>query len=146
MRIARNADIPSIEAVVADAFAAFTEETGIVPAPVATDWVTVISALGISVATRDEEIVGVLVMWPHPDHVLVETIAVAPSEQGSGVGTGLLDRSEALALETGSRTVRLYTNAAMTQALSYYPRRGFTEIGRTTEHGFDRVFFEKRLP
>lgn len=145
VRGARNADLPALQAVVAAAFAPFVDRTGIRPAPLDTDWPTVISALGASVATRDDRIVGVLVLWPHPDHVLVETLAVAPEEQGGGVGSALLDRAELAAIESGSNTVRLYTNAAMAEALAYYPRRGFRETVRYTEHGFSRVLFEKRL-
>jgi N-acetylglutamate synthase-like GNAT family acetyltransferase len=148
MRTARNADIPAIDALVAAAFAAFAAfaaETGVVPAPMTTDWETVISARGVSVATRGDRIVRVLVAWPHPDHVLVETLAVAPAEQGTGVGSALLDRSELAAIESGANTVRLSTNAAMMQALAYSPRHGFQEVGRRTEHGYDRVVFEKRL-
>ena len=145
VRAARVADIPSIEALVAAAFASFVADTGIVPAPLRTDWATMISAVGVSVAIRDDQVAGVLVIWPHPDHVLVETLAVAPSMQGAGVGSALLDRSELVAIETGSNAVRLYTNAAMQQALRFYPRHGFSEIDRRTEHGYDRVYFEKRL-
>jgi GNAT superfamily N-acetyltransferase len=145
VRAARHADVPAIEAVVAEAFAPFVARTGIRPAPLGTDRPTVISALGASVAVRDDRIVGVLVLRPHPDHVLVETLAVAPEEQGRGIGSTLLDRAEPVAIESGSNTVRLYTNAAMTEALAYSPRRGFRETGRYTEHDFSRVLFEKRL-
>ena len=145
VRAAREADVPAVVRLVADAFAPFVARTGVVPAPLATDWPTVVSALGALVALRDDRVVGVLVRWPHPDHVLVETLAVAPAEQGAGVGTVLLDTAERLAIELGVNAVRLCTNAAMTENLVYYPRRGFVETGRRVEHGFDRVWFEKRL-
>jgi ribosomal protein S18 acetylase RimI-like enzyme len=145
VRAARNADVPALQALVAGAFAPFTASTGIRPAPVDTDWETVVWALGAVVATRDDRIVGVLVLWPHPDHVLVETLAVAPEEQGRGIGSALLDRAELTAIEAGTNAVRLYTNARMTEALAYYPRRGYAEVGRETVHGFSRVLFEKRL-
>jgi len=145
VRTARNADVPALQALVGSAFAPFTARTGIRPAPVDTDWETVVSALGAFVATRDDRIVGVLVLWPHPDHVLVETLAVAPEEQGRGIGSALLDRAELTAIEAGTNAVRLYTNARMTEALAYYPRRGYAEVGRETVHGFSRVLFEKRL-
>ena len=145
VRAARNADVPALQAIVGDAFAPVTARTGIRPAPVDTDWETVVWALGAVVATRDDRIVGVLVLWPHPDHVLVETLAVVPEEQGRGVGSALLDRAELVAIESGTNTVRLSTNAGMTEALAYYPRRGYTEVGRETVHGFARVLFEKRL-
>jgi len=145
VRAARNADIPAIERLVADAFAAFVTRTGIRPAPLGHDWTTVISAVGASVATRDERIVGVLVLWPHPDHVLVDTLVIAPEEQGGGIGSALLDRAELTAIETGANAVRLSTIAAMTEALAFTSRRGFTEVGRDVQDGFDRVRLEKRL-
>lgn len=145
VRAARDADVAAITAVVHAAFAPFTAATGIVPAPLATDWPTVISALGAQVATRDDRVVGVLVLWPHPGHVLVETLAVDPSAQAGGVGTVLLDRAELLAIESGSNRVRLSTNAAMADSLDYYDRRGFVEVGRGREDGFDRVMLQKRL-
>ena len=41
--------------------------------------------------------------------------------------------------------IRLYTNAAMTENLSHYPRRGYTETHQAHRDGFHRVFFRKRL-
>ena len=34
----------------------------------------------------------------------------------------------------------------MTENVERYPKLGYVEVGRGHEHGFDRVFFEKRLP
>jgi hypothetical protein len=39
--------------------------------------------------------------------------------------------------------IRLDTNAAMTENLSFYPRLGHRETGRAEQSGFDRVFFTK---
>jgi hypothetical protein len=33
----------------------------------------------------------------------------------------------------------------MTENLAFYPALGYTEVDRRREHGFERVFFEKRL-
>lgn len=143
VRTARNADVPALEALVAGAFAPFAARTGARPAAVA--WETVVWALGASVATRDDRVVGVLVLWPHPDHVLVETLAVAPEEQGRGVGSALLDRAELTAIEAGSGTVRLAADAGMTEALDFFPRRGYREVGRSVDAGAERIRFEKRF-
>ena len=145
MRAGRDADIPDVERLVEAAFAPFVTETGIRPAPLSTDWPTVVSALGLMVATADERVVGALVVWPHPDHVLVETVAVDPASQHLGAGTALLGVAERLAIESGTNTVRLSTNTAMTANRAYYSRRGFVETGRGPEQGYDRVRFEKRL-
>ena len=42
--------------------------------------------------------------------------------------------------------VRLYTNEAMTENLTFYPRHGYRETGRAVEHGFRRVYFSKAIP
>ena len=39
----------------------------------------------------------------------------------------------------------IYTNAAMTENLAYYPRHGYTQTHRAQLDGFQRVFFRKRL-
>lgn len=43
----------------------------------------------------------------------------------------------------GLNEVRLYTNAAMTENLTYYPRHGYRETHRATQDGYRRVFFTK---
>ena len=41
--------------------------------------------------------------------------------------------------------VRLYTNEAMTESLSYYPRHGYAETDRAEQDGFRHVYFRKPL-
>jgi ribosomal protein S18 acetylase RimI-like enzyme len=88
---------------------------------------------------------GALVTEVHADHLLLETVAVAPGAQGSGYGRMLLDRAEDDAAELGLPEIRLYTNEAMTENLTFYPRHGYRETGRGTEDGFRRVYFSKML-
>jgi hypothetical protein len=57
----------------------------------------------------------------------------------------LLAFAETHALKSATRTLRLYTNAAMTENLELYPRLGYQETARRTENGFERVFFTKQL-
>ncbi len=86
-----------------------------------------------------DAVVGALVTEDRADHLLLETIAVAPSAQGSGYERLLLQRAERDAIELGLTEVRLYTNAAMTENVSFYPRHGYRETGRALEDGFRRV-------
>jgi hypothetical protein len=53
--------------------------------------------------------------------------------------------AEARAHALGLGVLRLYTNAAMSENLRFYPALGYRETGRRRQEGFDRVFFEKRL-
>lgn len=75
-------------------------------APDLGDWATAVSAHGPVVALREDAVVGVAVRWPHPDHVLLERLAVAPDERRSGIGTLLLDVVEREAIESGVNAVR----------------------------------------
>jgi hypothetical protein len=49
------------------------------------------------------------------------------------------DRARSL----GLGEIRLHTDEAMTENLSYYPRRGYAETHRAGQDGFRRVFFRK---
>ena len=40
----------------------------------------------------------------------------------------------------GLGEIRLYTNEAMTENLSYHPRRGYAQTHRAGQHGFRRVY------
>jgi ribosomal protein S18 acetylase RimI-like enzyme len=99
----------------------------------------------VSVADDDGAIVGLIVLVQEPDHLLVENVAVDPERQSEGIGRALLAFAEATAQEAGLSTLRLYTNAAMTENLAFYPRLGYEEIDRRTSNGFERVFFSKHL-
>jgi ribosomal protein S18 acetylase RimI-like enzyme len=146
VRDAREVDVPAIEHLVLAAFSRYAERMTVAPAPVTADYATLVSAHGCAVAERDGRVVGVLVRWPHPDHVYVETLAVAPEAQGGGIGALLLATAEDEAAAAGLDAVRLHTNAAMTENLEWYPRHGYVRTGRSAASGFDRVAFEKLLP
>lgn len=111
----------------------------------AADYTGTIEAGHVRLARDDSQMIGVLVCEPHPDHLLIENIAVAAEAQGNGVGALLLDEAETEARRLGLSELRLYTNAKMTENLAYYPRRGFRETGRRIENGYDRVYFSRHL-
>jgi hypothetical protein len=53
--------------------------------------------------------------------------------------------ADARARELGLGAIRLYTNAAMTENLALYPRRGYVETHRAEADGFSRVYSSTRL-
>jgi ribosomal protein S18 acetylase RimI-like enzyme len=81
-------------------------------------------------------LLGMVVTLAKPDHLLLDTVAVAESARGGGYGRILLDRAELDAAEQGLTEVRLVTNELMTENLGYYPRRGYAETGRGTQDGY----------
>jgi GNAT superfamily N-acetyltransferase len=70
---------------------------------------------------------GALVTHAMGDHLFLETVAVAPGAQGRGYGALLLARADQDAYEADLDEIRLYTNVAMTENLSFYPQPGAVE-------------------
>ena len=68
---------------------------------------------------------GLLVPGPEAD---VQTIAVAPSAQGRGVGTRLLRALTARAARSGARSLLLEVRADNAAAIALYEREGFERI------------------
>jgi RimJ/RimL family protein N-acetyltransferase len=68
---------------------------------------------------------GALVLDPRPDHLVVWSVAVAPSAQGTGLGNRLLDAAESRARRLGLPTLRLYTGERLTRNVAWYERRGY---------------------
>ena len=89
--------------------------------------------------------VGILVLIPHADHLLVENVAVDPAQQGRGIGRALLAFAEQRADELGLAELRLYTHVKMTENQAFYRRLGYRETERRAQSGFERVFMSKRL-
>jgi ribosomal protein S18 acetylase RimI-like enzyme len=143
IRRATAADLPLIEQLVTDAYGKYAERIGRKPAPMTADYASDLTAARVWVLCDASAVVGVLVTRAMEGYLLLDNVAVAPAAQGQGFGKMLLRRAEQDALELGLPQVRLYTNAAMTENLRFYPRHGFVETGRAMQDGFDRVFFAK---
>lgn len=145
IRRATTADLAEIRRVVDDAYTKYIERIGRPPAPMTADYAAALEHSRVWVLERGDAIVGALVTEANADHLLLEMVAVAPGAQGSGYGRLLLDRAESDATELGLTEVRLYTNEAMTENLTFYPRHGYRETGRALQDGYRRVFFSKTV-
>jgi ribosomal protein S18 acetylase RimI-like enzyme len=145
VRRAGEADVAALTAVAAEAYRPYVPRIGREPAPMTANYGQAVGSGLTWVAEADGEIVGLLVLVVHPDHLLLENVAVRPAAQGRGVGARLLALAEDEARARGLDEVRLYTNEAMTENLAYYPRHGYTETHRAEQDGFRRVFFAKHL-
>jgi len=115
------------------------------PAPMTADYALIAGSGSAWVAEQRGRLVGLLVLEPAADHLLLENVAVDPDVQGNGVGSRLLRLAEEQAEAQGLNEVRLYTNAAMIENLTYYPRHGYRETHRATQDGYRRVFFTKAV-
>jgi N-acetylglutamate synthase-like GNAT family acetyltransferase len=145
IRRATTSDLTAIRRLIADAYTKYIERIGRRPAPMTADYAAALEHSRVWVLETGDAIVGALVTEDRADHLLLETVAVAPDAQGNGYGQLLLGRAERDAAELGLAEVRLYTNEAMTENLSFYPRHGYRETGRAVEDGFRRVYFSKSV-
>lgn len=144
IRRALAADEPAMRACAESAYARYVAAIGRKPAPMVADFATQIRAGHVHVAVDDAgRLTGFVVFYPKDGGMFLENVAVRPDAAGRGIGGALIRFCEDEARRAGLATVRLYTNAKMTENLSLYRRLGYVEIGRKMEDGFDRVFFEK---
>jgi ribosomal protein S18 acetylase RimI-like enzyme len=144
----RPAEIQEAGAVtmlVREAYAKYVGRIGREPAPMLVDYEAAIMARETWVLVEGDETSGVLVMRPENDHLFVETVAVRPDRQGSGLGRRLMAFVEEAARDRGLREIQLYTNEKMEENLPFYRSLGFEETGRRFDEGYRRVFMKKRL-
>ena len=109
------------------------------------DYTNLIHSEVVYVATLDDRLVGLIVLWSKEDHLYIDNIAVLPEAQGNGVGAALLDFADAQAQRAGLNEIRLYTNEKMAENIQYYPRKGFRETHRASDAGYQRVYFSRIL-
>jgi GNAT superfamily N-acetyltransferase len=145
IRAAAATDAPKVAQIVEDAYRRHTPRMGRPPGPMLDDYSARISEGVVWVIEEGATIVGILVLLPKPDHLLLDNIAVSPSHQGLGFGRRLLVFAEAEALRQGYREIRLYTHETMTENQRLYAAIGYEETGRGSEAGYERVFMRKQL-
>jgi ribosomal-protein-alanine N-acetyltransferase len=81
------------------------------------------------VAVQGEEVVGYAGLCDYPDEAFVQTIAVARSAQGAGLGARLLQALLDEAERRGQRRVLLEVRADNDRAVALYERFGFRRTG-----------------
>jgi ribosomal protein S18 acetylase RimI-like enzyme len=145
IRSADSADVPTIERIVHDAYQHYLARMGKPPGPMLDDYAARVSEGVVWVVENAGTVVGILVLLPKPDHLLLDNIAVNPRHQHLGFGRLLLEFAEAEARRQGYGEIRLYTHQTMTENQRLYAAIGYEEMGRGTEAGYERVFMRKRL-
>ena len=145
IRLASINDLPEIQRIVRDAYVRYVERIGKPPAPMLDDYRQHILAREAWVMLNEIDMTGVLVLISHPDHLLLDNVAVDPRIQGKGIGRALIEFAEREAVRRGHNEIRLFTHQKMYENLLMYLRLGYKEIGRGMQDGFDRVFFRKLI-
>ena len=144
-RPAREGEAETLRRIAAAAYQHYVPRIGRAPAPMTADYTAAVHRGQAWVAVEDGEVTGFVILVTEPGYLLLENVAVLPAAQGRGIGARLLALAEEHARSLRLPEIRLYTNEAMTENLTYYARHGYTETHRMQQDGFQRVFFRKRL-
>lgn len=146
IRRATSADEARLGALQKRAYVKYVPLIGAEPQPMAETASVLLDAYEVWVVDGVEDgLAGALVLRTAPDHLLIWSVAVDPTQQGTGLGRRLLDFAEAQAIERGLGEVRLYTNALFTENRKLYAHLGYAETGSETYEGRELVHMAKSL-
>jgi len=144
-RRATPQDVPSVHALVNEAFKKYIPLIGRKPLPMTADHAQLIANHQVWVLGEDGEIIAVLEMITNADALYIDTVAVKNSHQSRGVGKGLLAFAEAQARRLGLPALTLCTNERYQVLLAMYSKLGYVETHRVAVQGTDVVYMRKRL-
>ena len=145
IRAAVPSDVAAITRCVCAAYLRHIERVGKQPWPMLQDYSNVIRTSQVHVAEREGRILGVLELLVTDEGFLLDSVAVDPSAQGTGIGRQLLEFAEYEARRRGFQSIYLMTNEKMTENQELYARIGYVLFDRQTVHGYSRVLMRKPL-
>ena len=125
IRLAEPHEAGAIAAIVMAAYAKWVPLLGREPMPMRVDYEKAVREHRFDLAVERDAILGLIETVPHPDHLWIDNVAVAPAAQGRGIGRMLLDFTEARALAAGFPELRLVTNGVFESNIALYSRIGF---------------------
>jgi GNAT superfamily N-acetyltransferase len=98
------------------------------------------------VALIGPRIVGAVRARLDGELLLVGRLAIAPDQQGNGIGSRLLEAVEERGREAGASEAELFTGSLSEANLRLYEREGYAESQRVAgDDGIEQVFLRKRL-
>ncbi|MCC7272294.1 MAG: GNAT family N-acetyltransferase [Alphaproteobacteria bacterium] len=145
LRPATVADAVPVAALVDRAYGHYVARIGQKPYPMIVDYAEAIAAMQGHVVEEAGRIVGLLLLEPEEEWMMVENVAVDPSLQGRGLGRALMELAEAEARRQRLFEMRLYTHQMMLENQEIYERLGYVAYDRQTVHGRPRVYMRKPL-
>ncbi|MGH2994165.1 MAG: GNAT family N-acetyltransferase [Solirubrobacterales bacterium] len=145
LRPADGRDASKVAELVDDAYGHYVERIGILPGPMTEDYADVIRTRRVTVAESEGELVGVLVLGVTDEGFCIDSVAVDPSRQGTGLGRALLELAEAEARRAGFDSIYLFTHEKLAENLALYARIGYVEYDRRSPGDFSLVFMRKQL-
>ena len=125
IRMAEPHEAGAITAIVMAAYAKWVPLIGREPMPMRVDYEKAVLEHRFDLAVENGAILGLIETVPHPDHLWIDNVAVAPAALGRGIGRMLLAFTEERAIAAGHPELRLVTNGAFESNIALYARLGF---------------------
>jgi N-acetylglutamate synthase-like GNAT family acetyltransferase len=130
MRRATPADAATVRDLTRTAYAKWILLIGREPKPMTANYERAVVDHIIDLYEENGLAVALIEVIPQPTCLLIENIAVLPTQQGKGLGDLLLNHAETIAHSIHLNELQLYTNAAFISNIDFYARRGFQEFHR----------------
>lgn len=144
-RSAVSEDADTIRDIVRAAYVRWVPIIGREPLPMNADYQKAVSEHRIDLICSEKIITGLIEMMLREDHLWIENVAVAPAEQGKGIGRKLLAHAEAIAKQHGLSELRLLTNAAFISNVRLYEKTGYVITASEPFMGGTTLYLNKRL-
>jgi len=125
LRQAKATDAASIRELTRVAYAKWVPLIGREPKPMTANYEEAVARHRFDLLYIDGTLAALIETIRESDHLLVENVAVSPSQQGRGLGRRLMAHAETLARELGYREIRLYTNQRFVENITLYQKLGY---------------------
>ena len=145
IRPATPADVQNIRYLVRAAYAKWIPVIGREPLPMSADYERAVREHQINLLYADGEMVALIEMIPHSDHLYIENVAVLPERRGRGFGRLMLANAEQTAISRGLSEIRLHTNGAFDSNIALYQAINYRIDREEPFMGGTRVCMSKKI-
>jgi GNAT superfamily N-acetyltransferase len=145
IRSALSADAEAIRDLTRAAYAKWVALIGREPLPMQADYQRAVAEHTIDLLIDGGALAGLIEMILRPDHLWIESVAVAPEQQGRGYGRLLLARAERRAVEAERFEIRMQTNQAFAANLALYAKLAYVIDRVEPFRGGTIVHLSKRI-
>lgn len=130
MRRATPADAAAVRDLTRTAYAKWILLIGREPKPMTANYERAVVEHIIDLYEENRLPIALIEVIPQASYLLIENIAVLPTQQGKGLGALLLNHAETIARSLHLNELQLYTNAEFISNIEFYWRCGFHEFRR----------------
>lgn len=142
---ATPADASAVRQLVRAAYAKWVPIMGREPMPMLADYDLAVREHEVDLVYVGGQMVALIEVILHPDHLFIENLAVAPGHQGLGLGRQLLAHAEARAKALGLAEMRLLTAQEMAGNAAFYQSVGYRVTRTEPFKGGFTVYMSKDL-